>query len=85
MRRSFCPPRFKYCTLSKYHEGQCHFETLHGHLPRGDVLTLIENPVEPRCLFFKEDLHSDFIIERSFVAAPRIAVYEEKKCDAGTS
>lgn len=69
MSPSFFPKRYKHCSLSKGHEGECHFEVRDCDL--GD-----ENPVDPRCLKRTEVLQSEHG-EPSLVRVIHIPIYKE--------
>ena len=57
MRYPYVPPRYEYCTLSKYHTCEHYYER--------DTWGLAE--CEPRCLDRIEVMKDDFIFEPSFV------------------
>lgn len=75
MRRSYVPRRYAYCTLSKHHTCDHHYEKL--AVP--DISSWPENPVEPRCLDREEVMQDDFVFEPSYVMGPYVPMLHERK------
>lgn len=63
--------RFKYCSLSKYHQGPCHFEWM----------TWPKSEVEPRCLTRSQPISEFEYIEPSFVRRMYVPEYVNEPAD----